>query len=570
MNKYMEEAKKITKYIQNGEHIEYSVGNIANKQYDIDINQNMLEDNMWMGVVSRKQIPALGKGSSKGQCGAARWIWIDLDRKTLSNPDEASESILERIRGILEPSLIINSGHGFHCYWFLTNPETNYPRLEKLMERMIPVFGADPARKNINSMMRVPGSINKKEGMEPVRVEVVHTKNVKYDIQFLENKFPEISKQIKKSDFFKQIEEPYNGTVNNSLYRETLMLLEKGWSIDTVYEQMEAKYKALGEDHHRFENTFQSALKKFDVDNVKNPSIVRNNKIKSEVMQALNSGNVETALNKLERLQDKPIEIMFDEYDGSLIAQDSRKIFKIGHSEFDSYSPFESATTCIIAGLTGQGKTTVALNLLKAFSENNESDILFLESDSETSSLDIKRLAHQIGVKKLTLTTFPRFEDMKKGFMNILNKYKESKNKYPDIVFIDTFEKMNMSSENYALKLNTEAMSFMSQETKCLFISLSQFSSSQYKTSKKTMNYYPMTIQQGGMDVINNVNTWISMKRHIERGIAVNSHYNNFYFGKVRSALSSVNIYDKVIQVPFRMEDFNLIFKNIEIKEAEI
>ncbi len=573
MEKRLEQAKSFTKFIKGDLHIEYSIDKFGNKDYDNDITENMLMENLWCGVVARTKPLAKFAGAkvdskthTSEDMGPAKWVWVDIDSK---KSETSLKDILERIRGIVEPSLVINSGHGYHCYWLLNSPSMEHDRLYKLMDRMTQqIEGADPARKNLNSMMRVPGSMNKKEGMEPVLVERISISKIRYSIEQLENLFPAIKPQQAKSEFFKKIESPYNGTVNNSLYAETLMLLEKGWTVETVYEQMEAKYKSLGEDHARFTSTFNSALNKFDIGNIKNPSIIRNNKIKSEIIHSLNSGNVEQAITKLGRLKENPIEVTFDNYsDGDEVQQQNVRTYNIGNSEFDSYSPFEAESVCLIAGLTGSGKTTVAINLVKAFSENNNCDILFLESDSETSSTDIKRLCQKIGLKNLMMSTFPRFEDMKSGFMNILNKYKETKGKYPDIVFIDTFEKMNASSENYALKLNTEVLSYMCQTTKCLFISLSQFSSTQYKTTKKASNYYPMSIQQGGMDVINNVNTWISMKRYTENIGMDGAHYNRFYFGKVRNSNSSVNLFDKYIQVPFNMEDFNLSFKNLELKD---
>jgi hypothetical protein len=257
------------------------------------------------------------------------------------------------------------------------------------------------------------------------------------------------------------------------------------------------------------------------------------------------------------------------EYENAVIDTASAKKFRIGNQYIDEVSPFQPASTCILAGLTGSGKTTVALNLVKAFLKNNEGiKILFLESDSETSLNDIKQMSSKIGiVQKFAILQFPRYSDMKTGFMGILDRYKERYSSYPDIVFIDTFEKMNKNSENYALKLNTEAMSYMCQQTGSMFLALSQFSSTVYKSSKQHSQYYPMSIQQGGMDVINNVNTWMSLKRHVEIREIDSAYFNNLYFGKVRSIESSTHLYDKYLQVPFRLSDFNLIFESAVLRE---
>ncbi len=325
--------------------------------------------------------------------------------------------------------------------------------------------------------------------------------------------------------------------------------------------------KRTREENLKFGDIFKDPT---DSEVMNDSEVIRAGKITREIASLVSSGKISKAKERLESLETAPAQIVFDEYsEGDELDTSTQKSFKIGNGEFDSFSPFESESVCLIAGLTGSGKTTVALNLLKAFSENNDCSILFLESDSETAKDEVKRMAAKIGVKKLTITTFPRYENMKKGFMDILNIYKDAKGKYPDIVFVDTFEKMNASSENYALKENTEALSYLCQQTKCMFVSLSQFSSAQFKATKKAANHFPMSIQQGGMDVINNVNTWISMKRHriVEDSGAIN--YNNFYFGKVRNIDASINLFNKVMRVPFCVEDFNLHFKSLELGEAE-
>lgn len=78
-------------------------------------------------------------------CGRAEFLWWKLDEKKLPNPD-----------------LIISSGNGLHCYWRMKSPLTDLERWEHNQQQLIKMLGSDPAIKNPERVMRMPGFFNTK------------------------------------------------------------------------------------------------------------------------------------------------------------------------------------------------------------------------------------------------------------------------------------------------------------------------------------------------------------------------------------------------------------------------
>ena len=64
------------------------------------------------------------------------------------------------------PSVIIDSGGGWHCYWLLAdtlilNPE-NTQRIKELEAQWVNYIDSDPGAKDLTRVLRVPGSYNNK------------------------------------------------------------------------------------------------------------------------------------------------------------------------------------------------------------------------------------------------------------------------------------------------------------------------------------------------------------------------------------------------------------------------
>lgn len=78
-----------------------------------------------------------------------RVVYADLDGAGASMP--------------LQPSVMVNSGRGQHCYWLLTQP-IDAAQAAELQRRWVHHVGGDPAAVDLARVLRVPGSVNTKNG----------------------------------------------------------------------------------------------------------------------------------------------------------------------------------------------------------------------------------------------------------------------------------------------------------------------------------------------------------------------------------------------------------------------
>lgn len=107
-------------------------------------------------------------------------LFVDLD-------DGTKDEQLARLRGYhLPPSAVVESGRGYHAYWFLA--EDPGPEAWDLKEaRLIRDLGGDPAAKDPSRLLRVPGSWHSKDGSEPFEVRI---RRLKEDMRYFGHDFP--------------------------------------------------------------------------------------------------------------------------------------------------------------------------------------------------------------------------------------------------------------------------------------------------------------------------------------------------------------------------------------------
>lgn len=105
---------------------------------------------------------------TKGLSGDAnvlfcRTLFVDFDGVEPGDGCGVWEFIEPRIEGagLPMPTLAVFSGHGIHVYWRLTEAITP-DRWRAVQERLIATLGADPACKNPERLMRLPGFSNRK------------------------------------------------------------------------------------------------------------------------------------------------------------------------------------------------------------------------------------------------------------------------------------------------------------------------------------------------------------------------------------------------------------------------
>lgn len=84
----------------------------------------------------------------------------------------SKEKISAHLRTLpLYPSVIIDSGGGFHCYWLLaatvTVTDDNRNHIKRLQYAWVKLVGSDDDAKDLARVLRVPGTLNRKEKYAP-------------------------------------------------------------------------------------------------------------------------------------------------------------------------------------------------------------------------------------------------------------------------------------------------------------------------------------------------------------------------------------------------------------------
>lgn len=92
-------------------------------------------------------------------------FWIDLDAKDHNNSKQKAKKSLHNFE--LEPSLLVDSGNGFHAYWILDEPwiietESDREEITKISKAIHKITGGDSTF-NVSRILRLPGTPNIKD-----------------------------------------------------------------------------------------------------------------------------------------------------------------------------------------------------------------------------------------------------------------------------------------------------------------------------------------------------------------------------------------------------------------------
>ena len=113
-------------------------------------------------------------------------LHIDIDFRQINVEPDAVLKRLEELE--YPPSKVVNSGHGYHAYWLLSEALPITPELivqtEEALRGLANMLGGDPAVCEISRLMRVPGSFNTKNG-ERLAVTVLVDSDRRYELDDL-------------------------------------------------------------------------------------------------------------------------------------------------------------------------------------------------------------------------------------------------------------------------------------------------------------------------------------------------------------------------------------------------
>lgn len=129
---------------------------------------NQVGDNVYFGVAHRD-----GNGGKAENVTHATAVWADIDGKdwNTANPEVGKHAALDHLTKLLsaelKPSIIVDTGHGYHVYWLLSEPykftsDEERWRFKRVLDGISSVLKGDKSANDIARILRLPGTLNTK------------------------------------------------------------------------------------------------------------------------------------------------------------------------------------------------------------------------------------------------------------------------------------------------------------------------------------------------------------------------------------------------------------------------
>lgn len=139
-------------------------------------------------------------GTKRRDVKCYRTVFVDID------DTHDIHEVRRRIKdaGLPEPTLIVDSGHGYHCYWLLSEPIEDLDRGKEIISRLVRVLGGDRGVKDPPRVMRLPGFLNTKEPAAGTSI-IEAEPDRRCAIEKIERCLPEVTQGKSKPSADKQI-----------------------------------------------------------------------------------------------------------------------------------------------------------------------------------------------------------------------------------------------------------------------------------------------------------------------------------------------------------------------------
>ncbi len=111
--------------------------------------------NIFFGIQARRD-----GGGKKADVTKVRALWADLDFKGYADGREGAFRALEAFP--LRPTVVVESGNGFHLYWYLAAAIAPSAAIEQQLGRLYALLGADRSVLDLSRVLRVPETFNNK------------------------------------------------------------------------------------------------------------------------------------------------------------------------------------------------------------------------------------------------------------------------------------------------------------------------------------------------------------------------------------------------------------------------
>jgi hypothetical protein len=157
------------------------------------------------------------KSRSKETVAETVGLHVDVDLKDV---DDTKGDVERKLKTLAHPpSIIVSSGHGFHCYWLFKeaiNSQGERDRIEAALKQLADLVAGDMQVAHIVALMRLPGTHNTKRG-EWLSVEIIEQNDRRYELDNLEEWLSETSPVILRKDRPAQFPETDPWSAVNSL-----------------------------------------------------------------------------------------------------------------------------------------------------------------------------------------------------------------------------------------------------------------------------------------------------------------------------------------------------------------
>jgi P4 family phage/plasmid primase-like protien len=149
----------------------------------LSTTQAHIDKDLWIQVCLNN-----GKSKSIADATQAPGFWVEIDQKNLKDPEQIN-TIIDYLDPQIKPSMVINSGNGIHCYWLFTqfvelsdaamanDFDQYHERMRFIIQAALKPYLTEKALDSIQErgrVLRVPGTINKKNAKNPKPVTLIH------------------------------------------------------------------------------------------------------------------------------------------------------------------------------------------------------------------------------------------------------------------------------------------------------------------------------------------------------------------------------------------------------------
>ena len=117
----------------------------------------------------------LDKGKKQEDIRDIVCLWADVDGKDFAGG--AAEAFKQVKEFPIPPTIVVDSGRGYHCYWVLKEPiisitKEQQTQLKQTLAGVVGRLGADSSKLHLDSCLRLPGTFNIKDP-EPTECKVL-------------------------------------------------------------------------------------------------------------------------------------------------------------------------------------------------------------------------------------------------------------------------------------------------------------------------------------------------------------------------------------------------------------